>query len=498
MVRAGRRRVGGTRRVAAVLLPLLLVLLIGTASAARPIGEDPLVGGDYSDDAFAAPRAAAAAAAVPAEGAEGSGAGAGAANDPRAAAIAAAVAARGGMRASEVGFAGVRFDESNNNDAAGEQQLLAASPLLRACRRERAEHCAAVRAHRHDGRLFRCLAARAGGLGFGDGCRVALAARVHGRQGNWRLDPRLLRECADDAARLCPREDAREAADAGRDAAAEAAASAGGGGGGGGGDKGAGLSKGDGLRCLARHASSSGAPAAGVLSPRCEAELSRAAHAFLFLWAPGGPLTAPCDRDVGRLCLVADPGLAQTPGAVDACLDGVFARRWRPYEDEEGAGAAADAAASAPPSRRQDDDRRLAPSCAALVRLSAQGRARALKREFSASLALYSAVHASLGALEGATGQALARRDAGGQKIVGLTPAGVGAVVGGSVGGAVVLALVAGAACWGCAAAARRRRRKRGLMAGAGIGAPTLGVDALKQQQQRRVAAVFLQVAPKI
>jgi hypothetical protein len=471
-----RSRRGGSRDAALFAALALLAILLGPASAARPLEEDAGVGGDYSDDFAAAPDSAAAA--VAAEGAEGG------ANANAAAIAALAARTRGddNMRASEVGFAGVRFGGEGANAPLTD---LAATPLMRACASERAEHCARVRTHKHDGRLFRCLAARAGGVSFSDRCRVALAARVHARQSNWRLDPRLVRECGDDAAKFCPREDARELKDEQRDAAAEEEAAAGG-------SVKAPTSSGtkssDVLRCLARHSSSSGVAAAGVLSSRCEAELSRASHAFLFLWAPSGPLTQPCDRDVGRLCLVADELLAQTPGAVDACLEGVYRRQWRPEDEQQGTGAHL--------SRR--DDRRLAPTCASLMRLSSQGRERALKREFSASLALYAAVHTSLGALEKKTGHTLALRDAGGEKIIGLTPEGVGAAVGGSIGGLVLLGLVVGGSCWWCAVA-RKRRQQRGLMAGAGIGPPKVGgggggAGAAGQ----KVAAVFLQMAPKV
>jgi hypothetical protein len=449
-----------------VFLALAIALVLATMARARPLDD----GGDYSDD-FAAPRE------PPAEGEETApvSTAASGGDDPAAAAAAAlaasAAAAREGdmrMRASQIGFAGVRFGDDQEEQQ--QHQVVAAataSPLLAACAAERQEYCAKVRVHRHDGRLMRCLASRAGSGGFSDRCRAALAARVHGRQVDWRLDPRLARACDADAARLCTAGAAAAQAEEEEHGAAAATAAASAATGGGAAQ----------LRCLARHASSSGVAVGGLLSSGCEAELSRASHAFLFLWAPGAPLTAPCDADVQRLCLVADELLAQTPGAVDACLVGVHVR----MEQHQGAAQEEDQEAW----RR--DDRKLAPACAALVRLSSSGRSAALKREFSASLALYSALHTSVEALERAAGGkvTLARRDAGGAKIVGLTPEGVGAAVGGSIAGALLLGGVVGLVAWCCV---RSRRGRKGLMADA---TPSVGAPVAQ-----KAAAVFLQVPP--
>jgi Golgi apparatus protein 1 len=56
------------------------------------------------------------------------------------------------------------------------------------------------------------------------------------------------------------------------------------------------------------------------LDPACRKELARALHMALFIWAPGGLLTAPCDGDVAALCLAPRPSMDHAPGAVGACL----------------------------------------------------------------------------------------------------------------------------------------------------------------------------------
>jgi len=473
----------GRARAALLLLLAALAATAGPVAYARPApaegeggrADAPL--DDYSDDALGDGDGGGAlgADALPPPTAKGGGGGL---DD---AAIAAAAAAVRGMRASEVGFAGARFGGAAPYDLTA----AAASPLLRACAPERAAFCGGGgggRAQRRggDGRLLRCLAARAGSDAFGGACRVALAARVHGRQVSWRLDHRLVAACGEDARLLCPAADAQEAARAAAAAAAAADPSGESNARGGGG--------GAVLRCLERHASSSGAAAAGVLAEACEAELSRAAHAFLFLWAPGGPLTSACDADARRLCLVADPGLAQTPGAVDACLVGVHRGEEQRRRDEAAAAGAAGAGAG------PRDDRRLGPRCQALLRLSGAGRERALRREFSASLALYAAMHSGVGLLERGSGLTVAERDAGGAKIVGLTPAGAGAVAGVVVGALLALGLAVGGIVW-CA----RRGRRRGLMAGEGKGpgqGPGPGQGQAQAQQQQKVAAAFIQMAP--
>jgi hypothetical protein len=81
---------------------------------------------------------------------------------------------------------------------------------------------------------------------------------------------------------------------------------------------------------LCADAAATGSAAAGVkkcmvanaadLSDVCRHELGRSLHMAFFVWREGGPVTAPCDADVKRLCLLAQPNLPATPGAVGACL----------------------------------------------------------------------------------------------------------------------------------------------------------------------------------
>jgi hypothetical protein len=46
-----------------------------------------------------------------------------------------------------------------------------------------------------------------------------------------------------------------------------------------------------------------------------------------FVWWPKGAVTAACDEDVARLCLIGHPTLHQMPGAVGACLARAVSRR---------------------------------------------------------------------------------------------------------------------------------------------------------------------------
>ncbi|KIZ01249.1 hypothetical protein MNEG_6714 [Monoraphidium neglectum] len=117
---------------------------------------------------------------------------------------------------------------------------------------------------------------------FGDTCQATIMQKLHRREGNWRLDPPLRRACKADAEKLCPNEAALRSDD--------------------------GAVK----KCLAKRA--------GDLADGCRRELARSLHMSFFVWWPKGAVTAACDEDVARLCLIGHPTLHQMPGAVGACL----------------------------------------------------------------------------------------------------------------------------------------------------------------------------------
>ncbi|GBF91963.1 hypothetical protein Rsub_04687 [Raphidocelis subcapitata] len=172
--------------------------------------------------------------------------------------------------------------------------------LLQLCRAERDTFCGGV--SHGEGRVFRCLAENMGSADFGPDCQAAVAGKLQKREGNWRLDPPLRRACRGDVDRLC-------ASDA---VTAEPAAV---------------------KRCMVSNAASLGAS--------CRRELGRSLHMSLFVWQPEGPVTGPCDADVQRLCLAAQPALPRTPGAVGACLKRAMAEIAAAEQAQELAAAAA-------------------------------------------------------------------------------------------------------------------------------------------------------------
>lgn len=102
------------------------------------------------------------------------------------------------------------------------------------------------------------------------------------RQSNWKLDPPLRKACKTDVLMNCNAEDAQNSE--------------------------------EGLvyKCMIGKYE--------LLTAGCQKELGRAVHMAFFAWQRGAILTAECDDDIEKLCLIARPNMGTRPGAVGTCL----------------------------------------------------------------------------------------------------------------------------------------------------------------------------------
>ncbi|KAF8068299.1 GLG1 [Scenedesmus sp. PABB004] len=293
--------------------------------------------------------------------------------------------------------------------------------LLKACSGERSLFCRGVAPG--GARVFRCLAENMASADFGAPCKRVIMRKLQRRDANWRLDPPLRKACKADVTRLCASQDAGRTDD--------------------------GAVK----RCLVA--------ARDELAAGCRRELGRSIHMSLFVWQPKGPVTAPCDGDIARLCLAKAQGMEVAPGAVAVCLaelvegmskGGPTDRRRRrllaePGRKEQPGGAkageaaakaakpaakAAKPAAGAKPAAAAPAAPALSDACHALAAL-AEPPSSERGGAFDVRGAAFSAVTASLAAVQDSTGlPTVTRNRQGGVTGVSLTGwtalAGVGAL----------------------------------------------------------------------
>lgn len=277
--------------------------------------------------------------------------------------------------------------------------------LLKACATERATFCNDVQTGQ--ARVFRCLADNMGDPDFGDKCKTEIGIKLQRRQANWKLDPPLRKACRSDVSSWCSSEDK------------------------------AGSEQGLVTKCLISHTDD--------LEPGCRKEVGRAVHMAFFAWSPGAPLTAPCDEDIGKLCLKGRPSLDRKPGAIGTCLATILeemaAAAGRAAADtRKGLRDPAVTTAAAPPGLA----RTLSPTCATLADVAEPPN---MNRQFDASL-LTAALVSKLKTLGDGTGLEMVKKGRRGSQNITLT--GWTAILGVCAMGLVMM--------WGGAYAVRRWR----------------------------------------